>query len=65
MKVKGSLILVLSQDVIFKPFFLYRLLEILKKNNLKVSKIIEVSTKKNKFNLDKKNPKVWSFISYC
>lgn len=65
MKVKGSLILVLSQDVIFKPFFLYRLLEILKKNNLKVSKIIEVSTKENKFNLDKKNPNVWSFISYC
>ena len=45
MKFKGSLILILSQDVIFKPFFVSNLIDILNKEKIKVSKIIEVASK--------------------
>ena len=46
MKFKGSLILIVSQDVIFKPFFVSNLIDVLKKQNIKVSKIIELASKK-------------------
>ena len=47
MSEKGSLTIVLSQDVIFKPFFLFNLLDKLKKENFKIAKIIEIATKIN------------------
>lgn len=66
MKRKGSLILVLSQDVIFKPFFLHKLLEKLKKNNIKVSKIIEVSTKNSSTRKSRKNSyMLWGPVAYA
>ena len=45
MKFKGTLILLVSQDVIFKPFFVSNLIDILNKEKIKVSKIIEVASK--------------------
>jgi len=60
MKKNFSLVLLISQDVIFKPFFVYKLIERLKKENLYVSELIEVKRKKKISKNKKNNNIIWS-----
>ena len=65
MSKKRSLIIALSQDVIFKPFFLLNLIRKLKTEDIKIAKIIEVSTKNNtQVKRNKNTFKVWGLVSY-
>ena len=56
-----QLILLISQDVIFKPFFVSKLIKYLKNNDIKVTKIIEIASSNSK---RVKHAKLWSLISY-
>ena len=58
-----KIILLISQDVIFKPIFVFSLIKKLKEENLYINEIVEVK-KNKKFNKIKiKNPTIWSYFS--
>ena len=64
MMINNSLIVVVSQDVIFKPFFVSNLISILEKENIKISLIVEVSSKNISSQKEKGNiGKTWSFFA--
>ena len=65
MKQNFSLIVIVTQDVIFKPFFIFLLINKLKEENLAINQIIEVE-KSNSNSKKKKNSNtfVWGKIAF-
>lgn len=67
MKKSSSIVLVITQDVIFKPFFLISLIKKLQEENLAIKEIIEVkkyNLKSNNNNNNQINVLVWSKIAF-
>jgi len=63
MKKNKTITLLISQDVIFKPMFVYSLINKLNGENLFVNEIIEVKKNKNLNKINIKNNVIWSNFS--
>ena len=58
-----NITILISQDVIFKPFFVFSLINKLKEENLFINEIIEVKRNKNLKKIRIKNSTIWSKFS--